>query len=172
MKHWKKYVLCIACVCCVAMLTGCGNNNDSATEKETNASMTENRKDDKKNGNKDDRAAQTDRANENAADNGVTDGTVTDGNTADGTAADGAAGSGIATENTGDVNGVTDETNGAAQGNDVMDNNGDNEEGGSIGDAGRDIVNGVGDAGKDIIDGVEEGVDELTGNKTQDGRNG
>ena len=43
MKHWKKYAVCIACVCCMAMLTGCGSDdNNKATEKETNAAMTEN----------------------------------------------------------------------------------------------------------------------------------
>ena len=90
----------------------------------------------------------------------------------DGNTTDGAVENGMDAENTGDVNGVTDESNAADGENDVMDNNGDNEKGGSIGDAGRDIVDGVGDAGKDIINGVEEGVDELTGNDTNSGKNG
>lgn len=25
MKRWKKYVLCVMCVCCFGLLTGCGN---------------------------------------------------------------------------------------------------------------------------------------------------
>lgn len=172
MKHWKKYALCIACVCCVAMLTGCGNGKDSATEKETNAAMTEKKTDDKKDGRKEENKVQTDRIGENAQDGIITDENMADGTVPDGNTTDGAVENGMDAENTGDVNGVTDESNAADGENDIMDNNGDNEKGGSIGDAGRDIVDGVGDAGKDIINGVEEGVDELTGNDTNSGKNG
>ena len=31
MKRWKKYVLCVMCVCCFGLLTGCGNRNDSGS---------------------------------------------------------------------------------------------------------------------------------------------
>lgn len=164
MKHWKRYALGVACACCMAMLTGCGSNDrNTATEKETNAAMTEQRQSDKKGPDRPaetmdqtDDMQQTDRRD----DAGRTDGT------------EGGAQNNVATENTGDVNGVTDDVNdGAARDNDVIDNAGDNEKGGDIGDAGRDIVDGVGDAGKDIIDGVEDGVDELTGNETDNREN-
>ncbi len=40
MKSWKLYVLCLACVCCMAFLTGCGNSNN-AKETENNVTTTE-----------------------------------------------------------------------------------------------------------------------------------
>lgn len=42
MKRWRKYALCLACVCCMALLAGCGNDkNDTVDE---NATMTINQK--------------------------------------------------------------------------------------------------------------------------------
>lgn len=35
MKRWRKYVLCLTCICCLGLLTGCGN--DAATETEQTA---------------------------------------------------------------------------------------------------------------------------------------
>lgn len=32
MKRWRKYVVCLTCICCLGLLTGCGN--DTVTESE------------------------------------------------------------------------------------------------------------------------------------------
>ena len=40
MKSWKLYVLCLACICSMAFLTGCGNDN-TANGTENNVTTTE-----------------------------------------------------------------------------------------------------------------------------------
>ena len=152
MKRWRKYALCLACVCCMALLTGCGNDDNNAKETERGGVTTEKNTSDR-NGAKNDR---------NDADN-QKDGTVPDdggaGDEMSGGAADGNVND--ATDENAAENGNTDgRTDGAAE------NDGDGSVGENIGDAGRDIVNGVGDAGKDVIDGVEDAGDALTGNDT------
>lgn len=162
MKRWKKYALCFVCVFGMALLTGCGNkDNNKVAETEADTAQMNNKKDERD-------AADGNRADEsNGADAGR--GTDNDTDAGDGmvipdgdngtddltTGEDGVKND--ATDNDGNVNSVTDED---------ADQNTDDD--GTLGDAGRDIVDGVGDAGRDIVDGVEDAGDELAGNNRAD----
>ena len=130
MKCWRKYVLCLTCVCCLGMLTGCGNANTTETEKIVDD--RQNNTTDTLDKNKND--TNTNRIQDN-----------TDGNTLD---------NGIGTErNTGNTAGdssVNDVTNGdknmnsgtlGEAGTDIMD---------GVGEAGKDIMDGVENAADNL----------------------
>ncbi len=148
MKRWRKYALCIACVCCMAVLTGCGNDgkkNETEKEKETQAVTAEDQT-----AGTEGSAADGDLPSETNVENGATaDAGKEDAAQENGGAADAGTDS--------NVNGVTDENN-ADEMEDNADQTAENEntDGGVVGNAGSDLIDGAGDAGKDVIDGVSD----------------
>lgn len=144
MKRWKVYALCAACVCCMGVLTACGNrDNGTATEKEAETAAGETEQITENTAGTGNTANNNDTAGDLAGGTAVTDEGITDGGMADGN--DG-----------GSVNDVTDSDTG----------NGNATDGTGIGGAAEDIVDGVGEAGKDLVDGVENAGDALSGNGT------
>ena len=168
MKSWRKYALCFACVCSMALLAGCGNDdNKNANEKETQKITAEDQKADVE-----DNTAGSSASAENNVENGAETGAGGD------TAAKEENSAAQDGETDSNVNGVTDENNRDSREDiDAPDGAADNgnTDGGvvgdagedivdGVGDAGKDVIDGVGDAGKDVIDGVEDAGDALTGN--------
>lgn len=125
MKCWKTITFGAVCLCCIGMLTGCGNRAENTqTEKNPSTLQTDERME-----NTTDRLEKEDNLTENnketradSLENGMVN-DVTDGDAADGDATD--------------DNG----TNLGDAGADVID---------GIGDAGKDIINGVEQAGDEL----------------------
>lgn len=142
MKHWKKEMLCVICVCAVVFLGGCGSKEEM-TNQETERL-----------------AEQTDKnyAGNNPdivnPENGTAGNQLIPETNRDEIRND------AEKKQDGAVNDVTDPENGiGGAAEDLVD---------GIGDAGKDLVDGVGNAGKDLIDGAENVGDALTGEKPQD----
>lgn len=130
MKRWRKYVVCLTCICCLGLLTGCGNDMVTETEQ-----MTE-KKDDPDNVNHvTEPGTDTDRFTEEEQTNTLTDdradqlnGDVTDDTTDDSNAA----------ENIGDA------------GADIVD---------GVGDAGKDVIDGVENAADSLTGNIDDPVE-------------
>lgn len=130
MKSWKLYVLCLACVCCMAFLTGCGNDN-TANGTENNVTTTEQ--------NSEAETAKPDTMNQNADPQENMSGDVLDGTDSDN--------NGIGTD--GSVIGdMTEGTDGDMDGtvNSVTDENSTDEPADTLEKAGRDLADDVDDA--------------------------
>lgn len=117
MKRWRKYVVCLTCICCLGLLTGCGNDavtDNEQTEKMNNASDNVNDVTDPDT----DSGRETEKKNEDQT-NAMVDenGNIIDG----GLEGEGAAG----LDSIGDA------------GADIVD---------GVGDAGKDVIDGVEDA--------------------------
>lgn len=127
MKRWRKYVVCLTCICCLGLLTGCGNDTVTETEQ-----MTE-KKDESDNVNHvTEPGTDTDRFTEEEQTNALTDdradqlnGDVTD-DTTDGS---------NAAENIGDA------------GADIVD---------GVGDAGKDVIDGVENAADSLTGNTDD----------------
>ncbi len=185
MKRWKKLALCAACVCCMGLLTGCGNDgNNAASKKETEKKArqteqdssgrtqadTDQTLDGKRDGALENGTAgetgredlpagrdEEDKAKENGTDTDVTDNPAGADNLGEG----GNDGLGAGTDELGldGTDGLDeDATDEGRRINSVTD-----EEGSALGGAAEDLIDGVGDAGKDLINGVEDAGDTLTG---------
>lgn len=139
MKRLKKYVLCLMCLCCLGILTGCGNNaqNDNTVTDEAG------------------RADKNDGIVNSATDQSGLSGDESDAVEEDGTngSADTEKGRMDGADDAGEnlVDGVGD------AGRDLVD---------GAGDAGEALIDGAEDLGEGVIDGAEDIGDALTGNET------
>lgn len=123
MRRWKMFALSLTCVCCIGMLTGCGNRNNTV-QTEKNNTTGEN--------------AANDIRDEKLTEEAVTEDGLMNETTAEDLMQD---------ENDSSVNDVTDKPGSDASG-DLGDAGADIIDG--VGEAGKDLIDGVENAGDEL----------------------